>query len=96
MGFDLNVRSVVIVIGPIKRVFRLGLVRFMDGFAMNENETRAKAWMEENYHDYERGFDLAVDCAYTLDLCEYCEVWGDKTFIPQYLIDMAETFESRM
>lgn len=41
---------------------------------------------------YGNGFDLSVDCAYALDLCEWCEVNGDKTFIPIWLTELAETF----
>ena len=55
---------------------------------------QARAWMRRHVtkYDYGRGFDLAVDCAYDLDLCEYCEVNGDKTFIPIWLVQLAETF----
>lgn len=35
-------------------------------------------------------FDLAADCAYSLDLCEMCEINGDKTFIPIYIVKIAE------
>lgn len=61
---------------------------------MNDNESRVRAWMAENLanFNYEDPFDLAVDCAYDLDLCEMCEINGDKTFIPIYIQQIAATF----
>lgn len=58
------------------------------------NEERVKAWMRENLanYNYEDPFDLAVDCAYDLNLCEYCEMNGDNTLIPIYIQQIAKTF----
>lgn len=53
---------------------------------------QARTWMRRNKRMYDRGFDMAVDCAYDLDLCEWCEVNGDKTFIPIWMVELAETF----
>lgn len=53
---------------------------------------QARTWMRRHKRQYERGFDMSVDCAYDLDLCEWCEVNGDKTFIPVWLTELAETF----
>lgn len=54
---------------------------------------QAEKWMRDSMTEYEYGssFDLAVECAYSLDLCEMCEVNGDKTFIPIWLTELAET-----
>ena len=53
---------------------------------------RATAWMKENIpiYDYGDPLDLAIDCAYDLDMCEWCEINGDKTFIPTWMTDLAE------
>ncbi len=55
---------------------------------------QARTWMRRSLtkYYYGNGFDLSVDCAYSLDLCEWCEVNGDKTFIPIWLTELAETF----
>jgi hypothetical protein len=59
-----------------------------------ERNALAAAWMQTNLHMYRDGtpFDMAVDCAYDLDLCEECEINGDRTFIPIYVVELAETF----
>lgn len=58
------------------------------------NEERVKAWIVKNIvkYNYEDPFDLAVDCAYDLDLCEMCEINGDKTSIPVYIQEIAASF----
>lgn len=43
-------------------------------------------------YNYEDAFDLAADCANDLGLCEMCEINGDKSFIPIYIIEIAEAF----
>lgn len=50
-----------------------------------------KAWMKEHIskHDYGRAFDLAVNCAYDLELVSAeLNDWE----IPAYVTDIAETF----
>jgi hypothetical protein len=54
-------------------------------------KTKVKAWMEEHLskHAYGRAFDLAVDCAYDLELVsEELNDWE----IPAYVTDIAESF----
>lgn len=55
-----------------------------------ENLVRAQEWIRANKKDYQDPFDCAVDCAYDLDLLEWCEINGDRTFIPVWLVELAE------
>ena len=58
---------------------------------IEEAKAKVKVWMEENLskYDYGRAFDLAVDCAYDLELVsEELNDWE----IPAYITDIAETF----
>lgn len=59
---------------------------------MQTNWHRARDWMQANLSDYDSAFDLAVDCAYCLDILEECEINGDRTFIPIWLTYLAENF----
>lgn len=58
------------------------------------NRQKVTAWIRDNMpmYDYGSSFDMAVDCAHDLGLCELCEVNGDYTFIPEYIVDICETF----
>ncbi len=59
-----------------------------------ENRIKVRYWIVENMvkYDYDSPFDLAVDCAYDLGLCEMCEINGDNTLIPEYIVEIAATF----
>ncbi len=53
----------------------------------------AECWMKTFIGDYDRDFDMAVDCAHDMELVP-CPMSEDTWDIPVYLIELAEELKS--
>lgn len=53
---------------------------------------RVEKWIIQHGLQYEDAFDMAVECAVDLDLCEMCEVNGDRTLIPPWIQRLTQQY----